>query len=511
MSLGSGGVANPRTLVAMWQVVVVVTTLEIQAKGEDVQMNKSKGYPAKTVILILCGLLFLSLVFTARGSSDETAPILIPLKNIGDLLKCKIFPSYGTVVELAFSPDGEFLALGMGEGKGSIYLWNVESGKIRALTSFNYTAPPRFCFSPDSKTLASILDLEALVLWDVVTGSSKTLYKAPDYRWWLRGVAFSPDGNTIAAAGDFQGIDLWDVKSGKKVKTLKHKFVSLSEVRFSPDGNTLGAGIYADNKDVDNSIGCWDLKTGKMTNLLKGHAKSVNSIVFSPDGRILASGGADKSIIIWDAATGNKIKHIQGLDNDVLDLAFSPNGKILAAALGSLVMFLNLETDERLAIKDQNCNAVAFSPDGSFLAIGGNRWEVDTTKEGNIPEWIESASLWDLSFFGVKRKFAKDAFETTKEYEDRVRRIEVPFTTSIILQKEQYDADQGGFAIDFKDNKLFIPVEKERAKELVGRKAGQIKLVGKLKYYNTENLVLIEGCIVDSVTQERYATYKRRE
>lgn len=85
---------------------------------------------------------------------------------------------------------------------------------------------------------------------------------------------------------------------------------------------------------------------------------------------------------------------------------------------------------------------------------------------------------------------------------------EVPCSIPIALQKEQYNADRGGFEIDFKGNKLFIPVEKERAKELVGRKVGEIRLVGKLKYYNPENLVLIGGSIVDSVTQERYAVYK---
>ncbi|MGE5559122.1 MAG: WD40 repeat domain-containing protein [Bacillota bacterium] len=473
-------------------------------------MNKS-SFPAKIVILMLCGLIFLALSFTASGSSVETEPILIPLMNIGDLLKCKSFPPYGEVVELAFSPDGKFLALGLGYKNGAIYLWNLESGQISALTSINYISAPSFCFSPDGKTLASIIDSEHLVLYDVLTGSGKALYHAPDYRWWLYSVAFSPDGKTIASVGNSKNIDLWDARSGKKIKTLKHKFDFLSNIRFSPDGNILAAVIGYDKKVEDNSIGFWDLKTGKMVSFLKGHAKGVRSIAFSPDFRILASGSADKSIIIWDVATGNKIKHIQGLDNEVLDLALSPNGKILAAALGRPVMFLDLETGERLEIKEQNCNAVAFSPDGSFLAIGGNRWEVDTTQKENTKKWIESASLWDLSFFGVKRKFKKDAFETTQEYGDRVSRIEIPFSMPVALRKEQYNADRGGFTFEFKDNKLFIPVEREKAKELAGRKPSEVKLAGKLKYYDPENLALVEGRIVDAVTQEEYAVCKLKE
>lgn len=482
------------------------TSREIQAKGAG-KMNKSKGHPAKKAILILVGLLFLSVVFTARGAADEPAPILIPLKNIGDLAKSKTFPYYGAeVVELAFSPDGESLALGLKE-RGAIYLWNVESGKIRALTSFNYIAPPRFCFSSDGQTLASIIDLEHLVLFDTVTGSKKAL----DHVKFLRGVAFSPGGDTIATAGDFKSIDLWDVKSGKKIKTLKHKFDCLPEIRFSHDGTALIAAIITTDKDWDDSIGFWDLKTGKMAKLLKGHAGAVCSLAVSPDGRILASGGADKSIIIWDAATGGKIKHIQALDDLVYDLVFSPDGKMLAAALGQTIMFLDLETDERLEIKDPVCHAVAFSPDGRFLARGKIEVETKTTENGTKLEYKESASLWDMSFFGVKRKFRKDEFETTKEYEARMSRVEVPYSVAIILRKEQYNADRGGFTFEFKNNKLFVPVESEKAKGLVGRKPSEVKLVGKLKYYDPENLALTEGRIVDTVTREEYAVCKFKE
>jgi WD40 repeat protein len=483
-----------------------------KAKGGDVKVKKTKGYPAKMAILILCGLLFSSFAFTVWGSSDETEPILIPLKNIGDLLKYKSFPYYGAEADkLAFSPDGKFLAIGLGYKKGSIYLWNLESGKISALTSFNYTAAPRFCFSPDGKTLASIIDIEHLILFDVVTGSSKALYHAPDYRWRLYGVSFSPGGNTIASVGNFKNIDIWDARSGKKIKTLKHKFDFLSEVRFNPDGNTLAAVIGYDNKDEDNGIGFWDLKTGKMAGFLKGHTKWVRSFAFSSDGGILASGSVDKSIILWDVATGNKIKHIQGLDNDVLDLAFSPNGKILAAALESSIMLLDLETNEKLTVAglDKTCRAVAFSPDGNFLAMGRGEMAAKATENGTKMEYTASASLWDLSFFSVKRKFAKDAFETVKEYEARMGRVEIPYSTFATLEKERYNANQGGFEIEFMGNRLFIPVERDKAKELAARKTGEVELAGKLKYYNPENLALVESWIVDLVSRERYAVHNK--
>lgn len=468
-------------------------------------MNTSKGYPTKITILILFGLSVLSLAFTGKGFSDETEPILIPLENVVDIIKDKSLPGQGHIQELAFSPDGKILALGGGK---NIILWNVESEKTNTLTaSTKFTSKPEFCFSPDGKTIVSVMGREKIILWDVSTGNGKVI---DSNNITIFDVTFSPDGNTIASVGRFNGIHLWDVKSGKRIRTLKHNFNNLLAVRFSPDGNILAAII-----DGDNNIAFWDIRTGKMINVLQGHTDGIEAITFSPDGRILASGSFDKSIILWDVATGNKIWDIQGLPNWVYDLAFSPDGKMLAVALGPDVMLFDLETKEGPIInvlksyvtgsgpeyefrKAMESHPIALSPDGKFLATEGSNSQ-------------EIALLWDVSFLGIKGKFKKDEFETTKEYEARVSQVEVPYSIPIALQKEQYNADKGGFEIEFKGNKLFISVEKERAKELVGRKTGKIKLVGKLKYYNPENLVLIEGNIVDFVTQNRYEVYKIKE
>ena len=468
------------------------------------RMNTSKGYPTKITILI--GLSVLSLAFTGKGFSDETEPILIPLENVVDIIKDKSLPGQGYITgELAFSPDGKILALGVGK---NIILWNVESEKTNTLTaSTKFTSKPEFCFSPDGKTIVSVMGTEKIILWDVSTGNGKVI---DSNNIPIFDVTFSPDGNTIASVGRFNGIHLWDAKSGKRIRTIEHTFNDLLAVRFSPDGNILAAII-----DGDNNIAFWDIRTGKMINVLRGHTDGIEAITFSPDGRILASGSFDKSIILWDVATGNKIWDIQGLPNWVYDLAFSPDGKTLAVALGPDVMLFDLETKEGPIInvrkqyatgsgpqyefrKAMESHPIALSPDGKFLATEGSNSQ-------------EIALLWDVSFLGIKRKFKKDEFETTKEYEARVSHVEVPYSRPIALQKEQYNADKGGFEIEFKGNKLFISVEKERAKELVGRKTGEIKLVGKLKYYNPENLVLIEGNIVDFVTQNRYEVYKIKE
>ncbi|NPV52946.1 MAG: WD40 repeat domain-containing protein [Firmicutes bacterium] len=428
-------------------------------------------------------------------------PILIPLKNV-DIIKDKTLVGHsGAVEELAFSPDGKILASGSTDS--TIILWDVATGnKIRTLsakTRFSSFAP-QSAFSPDGKILASVMGREALILWDIATGNKNTLYESTA----TFDVAFSPDGKAIANGSNDKGISLWDVQTGKKIKTLKGHLGALYSVRFSPNGNTLAAA------SEDRSIVFWDVKTGNKVKTFKGHSAGLYSIAFSPDGKTLASAGVDKSIILWDVTTGNRIKTIEGLPRTVYDLAFSPDGKMLAAAVGSTFILLDLETGEGSGKSyEAYCVSVAFSPDSRILATGSEAYE--KTPQGYLFHPEKAIFLWDVSSWEIKRKFRKDEFETTMEYEARVSQVEVPYSIPITLRKEQYNADRGGFEIGFKGNKLFIPVEKGRAKELVSRKMGEIKLVGKLKYYNTENLMLIEGGIVDSVTQERYAVYKIKE
>jgi WD40 repeat protein len=474
-------------------------------------MKKSIGYftgnfvGIAMVFLLLCDLFTLFPALAKNTLSDESTPILIPLKNIEDLVKIKTLTGHSQAVEnLAFSPDGKILASGSGDA--SIILWDVESGeKMRQLmTSTRFNWEHKFCFSPDGKTLASVMGEEKIILWDLSTGEGKVLYETySDIHGiaCLYDIAFSPDGNIIATGSHDQGISLRNVQTGKNIKTLKGHPGALYAVKFSPDGDILAAA------SEDESIVFWEVKTGKKIKVFEGHSADILDIAFSPDGKTLASGGTDKSIILWDVATGNKIKSIQGLDEKVEDLDFSPDGKTLATAVGPQIILLDLKTGGKMMIKcDAYCLSVAFSPDGRLLVSGSK------AIENRVFNPEKSLVLWDVGLLGdIERQFKKDEFETTSEYEARISQVEVPYSIDIELKKEQYNADRGGFEVNFKGNKLLVQVEREKARELLNRKTGEIKFAGKLKYYNPENLILVEASVIDSVSLERYTVYKVTE
>ena len=118
----------------------------------------------------------------------------------------------------------------------------------------------------------------------------------------------------------------------------------------------------------------------------------TNSIAWSHDGNLIASGGISVPVEIWDATTGKLLTNIQSYDGVVLD--WSPDGRFLVTAGGiepsipskpkvgeteqpqptSTMSVWNARTGANIMnyAGMSYINAVAWSPDGTRIALSGS-------------------------------------------------------------------------------------------------------------------------------------------
>jgi serine/threonine protein kinase len=281
---------------------------------------------------------------------------------------------------LAFSPDGTMLAASSDTGD-STQLWDVATHRIAATLTDpggGRNTVYSVAFSPDGKMLATGDTDDSTYLWDVASRRIvATLTDPGGGNAAVEAVAFSPDGRTLAV-GDYDGSTyLWNVASGQLAGTLTdpHGSGSVDSVAFAPSGQMLAAG------DSFGTTYLWDEPAGRLAGTLTGPGSSspVDSVAFSPGGQTLATGFDQGSTDLWDVATSHVAATMTIPGSPVVNsVAFSLDGTMVA--IGSDRTYLWDTTSRRIVatLSDpvsssgagNDVGAVAFSPTGSMVAAG---------------------------------------------------------------------------------------------------------------------------------------------
>ena len=161
-------------------------------------------------------------------------------------------------------------------------------------------------------------------------------------------------------------------------------------VAFSPDGRYLATG------DTDGDVGLWEVSSGDNI-YYKGLGGSVEGVAFSPDGSRLAADGNDGSpyVALLDVSRETELQRTSVDDaENVRAVAYSPDGRYVAIGADVPWAWLwNLRSGNRYGwgnTGNSEVKSVAFSPDGTYLATGDDNgemilWEVSRWWSGSSP------------------------------------------------------------------------------------------------------------------------------
>jgi WD40 repeat protein/transcriptional regulator with XRE-family HTH domain len=292
------------------------------------------------------------------------------------LTKCIFTDTFGSILSVALSPNGEMLAAGTANDE--VRLWQVATATPLQNIQGHTNRVRAVAFNLEGNTIVSGSDDQSVRLWDAKTGQClRTLYGHTNR---VRAVAFNADGNTIISGSDDGTVRLWDVEKSRS-RVLQGHTGQVYAVAFSPDGKTLVSG------SEDQAVQFWDVETGQCQQTLTEHGNRVRTVAFTSDGQRVVSGSDDRTVRLWDVESYQCLSIMEGHTNRVRSVAFSTDGEaVVSGSDDQTVRLWNSRTGQCLKMLQGHTiriYSIAFNADGKKIISGSDDkmlrlWDVET-------------------------------------------------------------------------------------------------------------------------------------
>lgn len=305
------------------------------------------------------------------------------------------------VQQSVFSPDGQTLYTVSHDGTAIAWDMTGERGLGRPFT-FTADRNPSFYdvhptgFSPDGRLFAVGLGGQGIALWNarkLRPVGAPLLETAGE----VKSLAFSPDGRTLAAAALGDVFTLWDVGSRSRLlrepikdsKRYRNRDIPWVGIDFSPDGRTLAMTTGSGLRLLDVTAGAGSGAIGA-ERVVPAISADGTYPAFSADGTMVATArGWEGGARVWDVAEGATIATVEAVPGDTREewaVALSPDGRTLAVGGSApVVRLIGVRTEKllhELDVGPAGACCLKFGPDGRTLAVSG---------------WESVASLWDVA------------------------------------------------------------------------------------------------------------------
>jgi WD40 repeat protein len=286
-------------------------------------------------------------------------------------------------------------------------------------------------------------------IWDGVNG--KLIRGLVGHKKAVRDVEFSPDGARIGSASEDGTAKIWDASTGALIATLSNHTHNVTAINWSADGKMLATGSWDHNVLLLNSTTYGVIKVLNHTSIQTKNF--VNALSFSQDSSKLAvayngdygdgfptgSPTQNYNLTVWNMtgfsnwtrspATPDPDK---GHTNSVMDVAFSHDGKYLASVSKDYTLKIwNSSTGQRIenVFLGHFGQAVSWSPDDGFLAVGLGNGSIAIINQTNIADitWMtnqHTGNVNSLDWSVVRNEILSGASDPIARVWDQISKKE---------------------------------------------------------------------------------------
>lgn len=272
------------------------------------------------------------------------------------------------------SPRAPLLAVG---GKREVHLYHTETRALLGALPFPEGDVYTLAFSVNGELLAVGGGEEGqaglCAVYEIRTGARVGAYG--DYYDTVLAADISPDHRMIALGGPNRRVRVYAADDGRPLYTLDAHTDWIQALKFTPDGEVLATA------DRAGGLYLWQAANGRPVEQLRGHEGAIHALAYTPDSVHLASAGQDGTVQIWDTWKYSRVRSFKAHDAAVLGLDIGPDSRLVTVGADRRTRVWTLEGKEEQKLEDLPDwgYRAHFTADATLVAIG--------TWDGAITLW----------------------------------------------------------------------------------------------------------------------------
>jgi WD40 repeat protein/serine/threonine protein kinase len=340
-----------------------------------------------------------SLIASASAQPGQPGRIRV-VDSASGATKVNIDTSVGEIASLAFSQDGEVLAVSplFFAATTDIMLFSTTTGKELGPLVGHVSWVPGTAFMPDGTRLVSAGADQTIRIWDV--GERREFATLRGHLSEINCVAITSDGKTIISGCKDGTLFGWDAERIKQKRQFETLPIPVGSVEFFSDSQ----GMLAVNRR-DGTVNLWNTANLKEIEPVAVLGRGITRVLISPDRSRLFAGTRQGEIKVVDWATRLVITNVAGPRGDAIPLGFIDGGRTVVTVGGdSSIRLLDTVSWEAKTVAKSNDGPfpwrprMVLFPEKRFVLMAGRDGAIDflNLQDGQT-ESIPSGHSWGIN------------------------------------------------------------------------------------------------------------------